>query len=105
MDKRDLQTREDTLDLIAKKITHGPTGLALDVLDRVIDSLNADSELKKIFGEPVSGYFGIIAQINDLKVLDLQKIELNEEQKKRVVGILDRILEESLEGEDAGKYL
>lgn len=105
MDASKLEDRAKTLELITKKITHGPTGLQLDVLGRVIDSLNANAELKNIFGDFVSEYFGIIAQINDLKILDLQKIELSEDQKKLVVKILDQILEESLGEEDVNNYL
>jgi len=67
-------------------------GIRMDVLDNIISDLNANEELKKIFGEPVSRALIVVADNNDLRIEDGGVVELTDEQEKRFLEILDDII-------------
>lgn len=67
-------------------------GIRMDVLDNIIDDLNNNDDLKKIFGEPVSKALVVVADNNDLRIEDGGVVELSEEQEKGFLEILDSII-------------
>jgi len=67
-------------------------GIRMDVLDNIISDLNANEELKEIFGEPVSRALIVVADNNDLRIEDGGVVELTDEQEKRFLEILDDII-------------
>lgn len=76
----------------AEDVNTDRVGIRMDVLDNIIDDLNNNDELKKIFGEPVSKALVIVADDNDLRIEDGGAVELAEEQEKRFLEILDDVI-------------
>jgi hypothetical protein len=67
-------------------------GIRMDVLDNIISDLNANEELKVIFGDPVCASLIIVADDNDLRIEEGGVIKLTEEQTNHFVEILDSII-------------
>jgi len=67
-------------------------GIRMDVLDNIIDDLNNNDELQRIFGEPVSKSLVVVADSNDLRIEDGGVVELTGEQEKRFLDILDEVI-------------
>lgn len=67
-------------------------GIQMDVLDNIINDLNVNPELQKIFGVPVSRALVVVADNNDLRIEEGGKVAINEEQSKRFLEILDEVI-------------
>lgn len=65
-----------------------------DVLVDIIEELDSNPELQEIFGRPVSEALIVVADGNDLRIEDGGSIELTEEQSKRFLDILNRIIKD-----------
>lgn len=68
--------------------------IRLDLLDNIIDDLNNNEELQKIFGEPVSRTLVVVAGNNDLRIE--AAIGLTNEQENTFLDILDKVLAKNL---------
>ncbi|WP_130646516.1 hypothetical protein [Methanofollis fontis] len=71
-------------------------GVRMDKLARIIEDLNANEELRHIFGEPVSGNLAIIAEYSDgdidLRIEETGTIPLGDMESRRFVEIIDRVV-------------
>ena len=76
----------------AEDVNPERVGIRMDVLDNIINDLNSNDELKKIFGEPVSKSLVVVADENDLRIEDGGVVELKDEQEKRFLEILDDVI-------------
>ena len=74
-------------------MTGNRTGIRMDVLDRVIEDLNACRELQELFGVPVSRGLCLIADGNDLRIEDNGRVSLTAQQQQTFLGVLERILQ------------
>ena len=92
METADLDARSQRLDALSQKIEGPLAGLRLDILKDVITDLDGNPQLVSIFGEPVSSKLGIVAYLNDLRIVDAQLVELSEEQKQVFVAELEQTL-------------
>lgn len=83
MDSESLAGREKLLAAksTGKSSVSSGVGLRLDLLDRIIDELNACRELKEIFGDPVSASLAVYSDGADVSIVDAGLTELSEEQK------------------------
>ena len=71
--------------------------MPLDVLSNVIADLNANPELREIFGDPVCAGIVIVAEKDengeiDLRLEDSGVSELSEEQSERFLDILNDVI-------------
>jgi hypothetical protein len=72
-------------------------GIPLDVIDNIIADLNANEDLRRLFGEPVSKNL-VIAAVKlssgevDLRVEDAGAVNLTKEQSDRFVEVLNSII-------------
>lgn len=67
-------------------------GIRMDVLYNIINDLNNNDELQKIFGKPVAQALVVVADGNDLRIEEGGAIELTPEQEKRFLEILDAVI-------------
>lgn len=67
-------------------------GIFMDVLDNIISDLNANEELQKIFGVPVSKNLVVVADQNDLRIEEGGNVPLTDEQQQSFLNILDQII-------------
>lgn len=67
-------------------------GIRMDVLYNIIEDLNKDAELQKIFGSPVARSLFAVAEHNDFRIEEGGKAELEEEEIQRFLQILNRVI-------------
>ncbi len=70
-------------------------GIRIDVLYDIINDLNNDEELQKLFGIPVSKSLFAIAEENDFRIEEGGAIDLHEDDADRFLQILDRIIKDN----------
>jgi len=75
-----------------EKIDKERVGIRIDVLHNIIEDLNNDPELQRIFGSPVSKALVAVAEDNDLRIEEGGIVDLEEEETKRFLEILNRII-------------
>ncbi|MFH1722014.1 MAG: hypothetical protein ABH950_05355 [Candidatus Altiarchaeota archaeon] len=92
MELADLEARSKKLDSIADKVGGPISGLRLDILVDVAEELNANLKLREIFGDPVISKLGVVAAMNDLKIVEAQLILLTAEQKEIFISELTQTL-------------
>jgi hypothetical protein len=70
------------------------TGLRMDVLDKVIDDLGKDPEIKRIVGVPVLEKLAVVAEANDLKIIHLpnDSEELDEDEEVIFANIITEVV-------------
>ncbi|MBU0762377.1 MAG: hypothetical protein KKD39_05075 [Candidatus Altiarchaeota archaeon] len=90
---RVLELHEATrkLDDMSQKITK-PTAVELKVLSQILSELEQSKKIKAIFGQDPLTNLGIVAVSNDLRIIDIDKIKLSEEQKKAFLDELNQII-------------
>jgi hypothetical protein len=72
-------------------------GIPLDVIDNIIADLDANDELRRIFGEPVCRNLTIVAVKTssgdvDLRIEESGALRLSKEQSDRFVEVLNDII-------------
>lgn len=92
--------RERDIERIFRRQMGKPqVGIRLDILRGIMDDIDSNSSLNAIFGPHVTSKLGIIAEVNDLKIVDAKIVELKKEQEaeflKELSGILKRNAEDS----------
>ncbi|RLI88610.1 MAG: hypothetical protein DRO62_03435 [Candidatus Altiarchaeales archaeon] len=75
-----------------EKIDKERVGIRMDVLYNIIEDLNNDPELQRIFGSPVSKSLVAVAEDDDLRIEEGGAIDLGEEETERFLEILNRII-------------
>ena len=69
------------------------TGIKLDVLAGISADLDARSELKEIFGDPVSAGLVAVADDNDLRIEITPDVEITKEQADTFLQILGEVID------------
>ncbi|HDH41741.1 MAG TPA: hypothetical protein ENG12_04995 [Candidatus Altiarchaeales archaeon] len=67
-------------------------GIRMDVLYNIIEDLNNDPELQRIFGSPVSKSLVAVAEDNDIRIEEGGAVDLTEEETEKFLEILNRII-------------
>ncbi len=67
--------------------------IRLDVIKDVIEDIDRNNELQKIFGSPVSESLVIVAENNDIRIEEGGGIKLTKAESKRFSDILREIIE------------
>lgn len=75
-----------------EKIDKERVGIRIDVLHNIIEDLNNDPDLQRIFGSPVSKALVAVAEDNDLRIEEGGVVDLEEEETERFLEILNRII-------------
>lgn len=70
--------------------------MRLDFFRKLLDELDGNPRLQELFGFPVTSKLGVLADGNDLKIIDLEIAQLNEEQKSSFLEELGRILQKNI---------
>jgi len=91
-DRNDLDARASALANVAKALKQPRVGIRLDILARIMADLDSDKELQGMFGSPVTAKLGIIAAVNDLRIVEIEAVKLSDAQKKRFLEVLNAIL-------------
>lgn len=73
------------------------TGVRMSALEGIIKDLNKNPALKEIFGIPVSEALMVVADNNDLRIEDAGMIDLSEQQIKKFLQILDKVVARHLD--------
>ena len=73
-------------------------GFRLDVLDRMIDLLNADPQLKTIFGDPVSAKLAVFSDGKTISIVESGLVPLDEAKKLKFLQRLKEINDSMLGG-------
>jgi hypothetical protein len=74
------------------------TGIRLDLLCALCAQLNADKDLIKIFGDPVSSRLAVFSNGKDISIVDAGVVKLSEGQKLDFLMRLKNIYEKTLKG-------
>ena len=69
--------------------------IRLDVMKDIIEDIDRNHELQKIFGSPVSESLVVVAEGNDLRVEEGGAIKLTKVEWKRFADVLNGIIENS----------
>lgn len=80
---------------MASKSEEGRVSIRLDVIKEVIEDIDRNHELQKIFGSPVSESLVIVADNNDIRVEEGGAIKLTKAECKRFADVLKGIIENS----------
>ncbi|HEX55453.1 MAG: hypothetical protein DRO94_02165 [Candidatus Altiarchaeales archaeon] len=75
-----------------EKVNPDRVGIRMDILENIIKDLNANEDLRKIFGVPVSRALVVVADNNDLRIEEGGLVELTEDQEKKFLEILEEII-------------
>ncbi len=67
-------------------------GIFMDVLDNMIQDLNENPELQRIFGVPVSRALVLVSDENDLRIEEGGRVALSEEQLETFLRVLDEVV-------------
>ncbi|RLI90714.1 MAG: hypothetical protein DRO89_05385 [Candidatus Altiarchaeales archaeon] len=67
-------------------------GIRMDILYNIIEDLNNDPELQRIFGSPVSKSLVAVAEDNDIRIEEGGAVDLTEEETEKFLEILNRII-------------
>ena len=70
--------------------------IRLDTLRKILDDLDADPELRQIFGGDVTGKLGLISMRNDIKISELKMTDLSDADAKKFLHNLRTILRKNL---------
>jgi len=89
---RQLDDRKDA----AEKGDEMFMAIRLDVLRQIVDDLDADPELKQIFGGKVSEKVGLVSMRNDIKISELKMTDLSKEDEAKFLHKLRNILRKNL---------
>jgi len=81
--------------MASKSKNEGRVSIRLDVIKDVIEDINRNHELQKIFGSPVSDSLVIVADNNDIRVEEGGAIKLTKAECKRFADVLNGIIENS----------
>jgi len=73
-----------------------PVRVPLDFILSLIRKVDANPELKVMFGGHVSSKLAIIADNNDLRLCDAKVVNLTAEQEKRFIEILQETLAKTI---------
>ncbi len=93
MDKvTELHEQSKRLDELSKRVAN-PTAVQLDVLYSIISDLDSSPKVRAIFGEKPLSLLGAVAVSNDLRIVDLDRLELTDRQKKDFLEELNRIID------------
>ena len=95
MDEFALEHRAKMLDSKREQALSDPKGIGyrLDILDVLIDELNADEDLKAIFGKNVSSKLAVFSDGKVMSIVEAGYVQLTEEQKIRFLSRLKDITE------------
>jgi len=69
--------------------------IRLDVLKDIIEDIDRNHELQRIFGSPVSESLVIVAEGNDIRIEEAGSIKLRKVECKRFLDVLNGIIEDS----------
>lgn len=81
---------------VLEKLKQPMVGIRLDIMRNIMDDLDASGKLRELFGDPVTKKLGIIAELNDLRITELNMVELSDEQKSMFLAELEAILVERI---------
>jgi len=70
--------------------------LRLDMLQDIIEDLNANTKLQKLFGDPVSESLMIVADQNDLRIEYAGEEELTDKESELLIGILEETIQANI---------
>jgi hypothetical protein len=70
-------------------------GIRIDVLHSIIEDLNDDMELQRIFGSPVSKALIAVADDNDLRIEEGGVMDLTNEETEKFLEILNKIIKKN----------
>jgi len=99
MDEASLAQKAAALEAKRKIKVEGEPGigLRLDLLRRMIDELDADTEMITLFGNPPSSKLAIFSDGKNMSIVDAGIIKLKEDQKLRFLMKLKDIYEKTLQ--------
>ena len=80
---------------MASKSEEERVSIRLDVIKDIIEDIERNHELQKIFGSPVSESLVIIADNNDIRIEEGGAITLTKAECKRFADVLNGIIENS----------
>jgi len=69
--------------------------IRLDILKDIIEDIDRNHELQRIFGSPVSESLVIVADNNDIRIEEGGSIKLTKAECKRFLDVLNGIIENS----------
>ncbi|MFH0860653.1 MAG: hypothetical protein V1921_05585 [Candidatus Altiarchaeota archaeon] len=80
------------------------TGIGFDVIRALVDRIDSDRDLIKIYGKNPSKRLGLYAQDGDLNFMEYvpkgeKELKLSEEDASKAIDVLNRILVETLVSE------
>ena len=96
MEPSELDSKSDKLDKILESIETPMMGIKFNILRKIMDELESDSKVGEILGENPSTKLGIVANLNDLKIIDTQEVEMSEDGKVQLAATITEILEKNL---------
>ena len=73
-----------------------PMALRMDMLQDIIEDLNANTKLQKLFGNPVSESLMIVADQYDLRIEYAGEEELTEKESDLLIGILEETIQANI---------
>ena len=79
--KEDLDRRSEKLGEISKQFEE-PAAVPLDILAKITADIDSSDVLAEIFGSPASTKLGVAGVANDIRLVDLEMVELSEDQRK-----------------------
>jgi hypothetical protein len=73
-----------------------PMALRMDMLQDIIEDLNANTKLQSLFGNPVSESLMVVADQNDLRIEYAGEDELTEKESELLIGILEETIQANI---------
>lgn len=76
----------------------------LDIIGELVRRVDSDDELKKIFGEPVSGKLALVTDSTEFTIADAMVAKIDEGQKIAFLKRLRALMAETLEKSGISTY-
>lgn len=78
-----------------EEINRERVGIRMDVLQSIIEDLDNDPELQRIFGSPVSRALVAVAEKDDFRIEESGRVNISDDETVKFVEILNRIIKEN----------
>jgi len=102
-DVDELDNRSKNLKSLTDKLDEPLVGIRLDILRKIMDDLDENPKLVKLFGSPVCSKLAVVPDVNDIWVTELNLVKLSGEQKKEFQGELSAIMQKRIKEAEAAE--
>ena len=69
-------------------------GIEMDKLRAIIDRLDADPRLQRIFGTPVSRCLAVVSEEGDMRIEELGRVQLSDHDRQVFLEVLEHVVRE-----------